>query len=137
MQGMGGGGVGCGVSANEYSCAHGAQINFGDRTLYLTYICMVKAEEQQCRMRISMDYQTLFSEYKTQPNSHYSIRSTKPEIAVDNKYVAYRLTSTKPQLIKNRWHLTAHSIEKHSKHQNTSESSALSLYSDLAILYSI
>jgi hypothetical protein len=23
-----GGGGGCGVSANEYSCAHGAQINF-------------------------------------------------------------------------------------------------------------
>ncbi len=27
----------CGVSANEYSCSHGAQINFGDLTLYLTY----------------------------------------------------------------------------------------------------
>jgi hypothetical protein len=28
---MGGeGGGGCGVSANEYSCAHGAQINFGE-----------------------------------------------------------------------------------------------------------
>ena len=27
---------GCGVSANEYSCAHGAQINFGDLTLFLT-----------------------------------------------------------------------------------------------------
>ncbi len=26
----------CGVSANEYSCAHGAQINFGDLTPYLT-----------------------------------------------------------------------------------------------------
>jgi hypothetical protein len=33
--GMGGGG--CGVSANEYSCAHGAQINFGDLPPYLTY----------------------------------------------------------------------------------------------------
>ncbi len=30
-------GVGCGVSANEYSCAHGAQINVGDLTPYLTY----------------------------------------------------------------------------------------------------
>jgi hypothetical protein len=29
--------VGCGASANEYSCAHGAQINFGDLTPYLTY----------------------------------------------------------------------------------------------------
>jgi hypothetical protein len=27
----------CGVSAIEYSCAHGAQINFGDLTLYLNY----------------------------------------------------------------------------------------------------
>jgi hypothetical protein len=26
----------CGVSANEYSCAHGAQINFGDLSSYLT-----------------------------------------------------------------------------------------------------
>jgi hypothetical protein len=30
-------GEGCGVSANEYSCTHGAQINFGDLTPYLTY----------------------------------------------------------------------------------------------------
>jgi hypothetical protein len=33
----GGGGGGCGISANEYSCAHGAKINFGDLTPYLTY----------------------------------------------------------------------------------------------------
>jgi hypothetical protein len=33
----GGGGKSCGVSANEYSCTHGAQMNFGDLTLYLTY----------------------------------------------------------------------------------------------------
>jgi hypothetical protein len=32
-----GGGGGCGVSANENICAHGAQINFGDLTPYLTY----------------------------------------------------------------------------------------------------
>ncbi len=31
------GGGGCEVSANEYSCAHGTQINFGDLTTYLTY----------------------------------------------------------------------------------------------------
>jgi hypothetical protein len=38
MRGKGGGWVAvCGVSANEYSCAHGAQINFGDPTPYLTY----------------------------------------------------------------------------------------------------
>ncbi len=30
-------GEGVGVSANEYSCTHGAQISFGDLTPYLTY----------------------------------------------------------------------------------------------------
>ncbi len=34
-----GGWGGCGVLDNEYSCAHGAQINFGDLTSYLTYDC--------------------------------------------------------------------------------------------------
>jgi hypothetical protein len=34
--GVWGGGY-CRASANEYSCAHGAQINFGDLTPYLTY----------------------------------------------------------------------------------------------------
>jgi hypothetical protein len=34
-----GGGGGCRVSANEYSCTYtGAQINFGDLTLHLTYV---------------------------------------------------------------------------------------------------
>jgi hypothetical protein len=33
----GGGGGGCGISANEYSCAHGALINFRDLTPYLAY----------------------------------------------------------------------------------------------------
>ncbi len=33
----GGGGGKCGVSAYEYSCAHGALINFGDLAQYLTY----------------------------------------------------------------------------------------------------
>ncbi len=38
MQGDGeGGGGGCGFSANEYSFAHGAQLDFGDLTPYLTY----------------------------------------------------------------------------------------------------
>ncbi len=31
-------GGGCGVSANEYSFAHKAQINFGDLTRYLNYV---------------------------------------------------------------------------------------------------
>ncbi len=33
----GGGGGSCVVSANKYSYPHGAQINFGDLTPYLTY----------------------------------------------------------------------------------------------------
>ncbi len=36
MRGEGGGG--CGVTANEYSCAFRAQINFGDLSLYFTMI---------------------------------------------------------------------------------------------------
>jgi hypothetical protein len=35
---MRGGGEGCGASANEYSCAHGAHINLGDLTPYITYV---------------------------------------------------------------------------------------------------
>jgi hypothetical protein len=35
----------CGVSANEYSCAHGAQINFGNLTTYLTYMVQTEALE--------------------------------------------------------------------------------------------
>ncbi len=33
-----GGGRSCGVSANKYSCVHGAQKNFGDLTPYLAYV---------------------------------------------------------------------------------------------------
>jgi hypothetical protein len=36
---VGGGGV-AGSQPNEYSCAHGAQNNFGDLTPYLAYDCM-------------------------------------------------------------------------------------------------
>jgi hypothetical protein len=35
--GDGGGRVAGSLSANEYSCAYGAQINFGDLTPHLTY----------------------------------------------------------------------------------------------------
>ncbi len=38
------GGGGCGVSANDYSCALGAQINFGDLTPYLTYVIAIGSE---------------------------------------------------------------------------------------------
>jgi hypothetical protein len=32
----------CGAPAKEYSCTHGAQINFGDLTPYLTYVCKIE-----------------------------------------------------------------------------------------------
>ncbi len=35
---MWGEGGSCGVSANEYNCTQGAQINFGDQTPYLTIL---------------------------------------------------------------------------------------------------
>jgi hypothetical protein len=44
---MRGGEGGCGVSAKKFSCTHGAQINFGDLTPYLTYgsICPYVTED--------------------------------------------------------------------------------------------
>ncbi len=45
------GGEGCGVSANEYSCPHGAQKNFRDLTPYLTSAqdasCVDKTDQSQ------------------------------------------------------------------------------------------
>ncbi len=37
-----GGEGGCGVSGNEDSCAHGAQINFGDLTPHLNYAYLIE-----------------------------------------------------------------------------------------------
>jgi hypothetical protein len=39
------GGEGYWVSANEYSCAHGAQLNSGDLTPYLTYIDEIRRQK--------------------------------------------------------------------------------------------
>jgi hypothetical protein len=38
----------CGVLANEYSCAHGAQINFGDLIPNLTYVRYQTKSSKQC-----------------------------------------------------------------------------------------
>jgi hypothetical protein len=38
----------CGVSANEYSCAQEAQINFGDLTLHLTYDFWGRFDPRDC-----------------------------------------------------------------------------------------
>jgi hypothetical protein len=45
-----GGWVG-GVSANEYSCALGAQINFGNLTPYLTYVIVRTANKGRVRIQ--------------------------------------------------------------------------------------
>jgi hypothetical protein len=42
------GGGDCGVSANEHSCAHGAQINFGDLLHILTYMCDTDVSTHIC-----------------------------------------------------------------------------------------
>ena len=41
----------CGVLANEYSCAHGAQKNFGDQTPYLTYMGYTQREREMGERR--------------------------------------------------------------------------------------
>jgi hypothetical protein len=53
-----GGGRGCGTSANEYSCVHGAQINFGDLTPYLTYAPHVPFMSYipTCTKRVTKNY---------------------------------------------------------------------------------
>jgi hypothetical protein len=45
-----GGMGGCGMSAHEYNCPHGVQINSGDLTPYLTYD-IVKATQREKRFR--------------------------------------------------------------------------------------
>ncbi len=51
-----GGGGGCGVSANDYSCAHGAQINFGDLTPYLTYVLYTWGVYTKLETNISAEF---------------------------------------------------------------------------------
>ncbi len=42
-------GGGCGVSDNNYSCAHGVQINFGDLAPFLTYAIVHLQRTKTCR----------------------------------------------------------------------------------------
>ncbi len=55
---MPGGGGCCGVSANEYSCAHGAQINFWDSTPYLTNV--TTQQPPSCRTLLFLICTTTF-----------------------------------------------------------------------------
>ncbi len=81
---------GGGVSANEYSCAHGAQINFGNLTPYLTYGVTT------C---LTLNWLTAIPSYihvPTQPSVSKRLRSTgidseesiSPEPVFVNVYVA-------------------------------------------------
>jgi hypothetical protein len=49
---------GCRVSANEYSCAHGVQINFEDPTPYLTY-----EEKVQNTVRLQQGFTSKNAQY--------------------------------------------------------------------------
>jgi hypothetical protein len=56
-------GVSCGVSANKYSCTHGAQINFRDLTPYLTNELFPLSNEQaQCHCRCKVFKNFVFTE---------------------------------------------------------------------------
>jgi hypothetical protein len=56
---------GWGVSANEYICAHGTQINFGDLTPSLTYDCtfLRGCFEQEKSNFIYLTYGTIIKSY--------------------------------------------------------------------------
>jgi hypothetical protein len=53
----------CGVSANEYIFAHGAQINFGDLTPYFTYACMYSITTPQNKTTQVVDQKHLYMTY--------------------------------------------------------------------------
>jgi hypothetical protein len=52
------GGGGCRVSATEYSCAHGAQINFGDLASYLTSVKNIPHRNQNILYRVVKNNET-------------------------------------------------------------------------------
>jgi hypothetical protein len=60
-------GVSCGVSANEYSCAQGAQINCGDLTPYLTYGVNHQVVEKSCFPSCSCLLRTVISKLMNPP----------------------------------------------------------------------
>ncbi len=55
------GGGDCWVSVYEYSCAHGAQINFGDLNLYLTYGIGTDVMINYCLSTVSLSFRCEFS----------------------------------------------------------------------------
>jgi hypothetical protein len=73
-----GGGGGCGVLANEYSCAYGAQINFRDLTANLTYdhdgMYAKKWPLPLCVYSVVITfYRTIFHHVQTTVLSMYSV----------------------------------------------------------------
>jgi hypothetical protein len=54
---MRGEGRGCGITANEYSCAYGAQKKFGAITPYLTYAIKPRQDDQHRIYTIEQIYE--------------------------------------------------------------------------------
>jgi hypothetical protein len=85
----GGGGGGCGFSANEYISAHGAQINFGDLTPYLTYSCDYSLFSTIYILDFHLKKLSLYSrcggstEMRSGRNRrHFSPQETKPNLSL-------------------------------------------------------
>jgi hypothetical protein len=88
-QNAGGGGEGgCGVSANAYSCEHGARINFGDLTPYLTYA----ADEKR--------YNTFGLIKPHQDVSPYFIKRNDTSIRFSKKIVPFRYCQQMPTIFR-------------------------------------
>ncbi len=68
--GKGGGGCG-GVSANEYNCALGAQINFGDLTPYLAY-GWIEGVGQELVNKVTQDF--FISQFFSRLSTRYKVR---------------------------------------------------------------
>ncbi len=101
MRGWGGGG-GCGVSANENSCTHGAQINFGDLNPYLTYDCQ-SSNNNSFRFRLSRNllyWKFIFKKLTSLPWMKMFIILTAPSTLVSFHLFNSILRSTVGYIIK-------------------------------------
>jgi hypothetical protein len=63
-------GEGCGLSANEYSCVHGALKNFGDLTPYLTHAVYKKEGRRPVSKTMVFD---VYSMNKTISRQNWSV----------------------------------------------------------------
>ncbi len=84
------GGGGCEASANEYSCAHGAQINFGDLrvTPYLTYGLVQHSSRVTNHSSYGINYKGIIARksYISYLRIHYTQTVIKDKIQFNTKY---------------------------------------------------